>query len=156
MISIRENTFESNSSSTHSLTIVETAKFEAWKANNGEYFLCDDTLLSPEEMYEKMLKSEASSNDILKTKDTCIAAICSLMKKTEVVWSSEDYDRAEYDENEFELTDYELETLKAIQETFDTVETFNHFENDDYEESYWETETVGGVSVTAFGKYGYS
>ena len=75
------------------------------------------------------------------------------MQKLEAIWCGEDYD--DDDEYDFELTDSESEILKVIQETFDTVETFEHFVNNEYLESYWETKTIQGVSVTAFGKYGY-
>lgn len=53
MISIRRNVFETNSSSTHSMTICTKSEYEQWK--NGE-LLFDryrDELVKPEDIKEK-------------------------------------------------------------------------------------------------------
>lgn len=51
---IRRNTFETNSSSTHSITMCTESEFEKWK--NGEMYFVEyeDKLISEEEYLEKI------------------------------------------------------------------------------------------------------
>jgi hypothetical protein len=48
---VRFGVWESNSSSTHSLTMVSNEEYEKWK--NGEYYMCDGHLVSYEEIVKE-------------------------------------------------------------------------------------------------------
>ena len=53
-VSIRRNVFETNSSSTHTLTICEATDFERWE--NGELLLVnDEKLMTKEEAYQEFI-----------------------------------------------------------------------------------------------------
>lgn len=48
---VRFGVWESNSSSTHSLTMVSKEEYEKWE--NGEYYMCDGYLVSYEEIVKE-------------------------------------------------------------------------------------------------------
>lgn len=59
---IRQGTFETNSSSTHSLTFMTKEQFNKWKSGDLYKGLWDDTLYTQEE-YDELVKNIAIKND---------------------------------------------------------------------------------------------
>lgn len=62
-ISIRKGVFETNSSSTHSLTMCENDEFEKWK--NGEVYYNDwnEKMISKKEVYNKLEINDDMTED---------------------------------------------------------------------------------------------
>lgn len=124
---IRLGVFETNSSSTHTLTICSKSDFEKWK--RGELLLDEysDKFIDVEKVSEKDLESYYNS-----------------IKKL-------------YYKNYKDLDDDERKSIKneyMKNEVFGT--TYNDWENDDYLETYSQDyRTENGDEVVAFGKYGY-
>lgn len=58
---IRKGTFETNSSSTHSLTWMTADEYDSW--NKGELLLWGDELITPERA-DEIIKSTAEDNDM--------------------------------------------------------------------------------------------
>lgn len=52
MRTIRRNIFETNSSSTHSITIMSKEDYERWKSEELYYDECNETLLTKKEVYD--------------------------------------------------------------------------------------------------------
>lgn len=130
---IRQGIFETNSSSTHSLTICSKDEFDAWKRGEvllDEYSakfvpikLSDDIKVEAEKEYEEL-------KDILFSKD----------------WKDLSDDAKE--------KYYERYALKhrLINEDAETYEQYM----DSYLETFYETYTSkSGDEIVAFGKYGY-
>ena len=127
MIQIRQGVFETNSSSTHSITITSESDFDKWK--NGEVYLnCG-----------WWSRSDDPNNDkTFLTKDEAI----NLLKSDKYYTGNEDLDGMEA---------YELDELLSDW----GFHTFENYWNDwleGYEEHYT---TEHGDDIVAFGEYGY-
>lgn len=125
---IRRNVFETNSSSTHTLTICSKSDFEKWK--RGELLLDEwsDKFIDVEEVSEKDLESYYNS-----------------IKKP-------------YYKNYKDLNDDERKSIKneyMKREVSGT--TYNDWRDDGYLETYSQDyKTENGDEIVAFGKYGYN
>lgn len=144
---IRRGTFETNSSSTHSITMCKESDFDKWK--NGELYYCnDDGNFYDEEGRIKIIKEHiiydrAEYDNGNKT-----------YKGVTVPYS--EVEKLYTEENLSEITDEDIE--KYLEENFDYYEipiTYedwdNYFEYEKYEDSYT---TDGGETIVAFGYYG--
>ena len=127
MIQIRPNTFETNSSSTHSLVMctkseyVEFAKgtkyYVAWRSAPKQFMTFDEVI-------SWMTKTNKLDSDAV--------------EELQSMYAKNDLDGvADY------LVDYE-------------VYTENTYDDNDYEDFYEEFVTPGAETVVAFGHYGYS
>ena len=144
---IRRNTFETNSSSTHSITMCSESDFDKWK--NGELYYCQedgkfyDDAGRSKLIKEQIIHSKAKYNDGKYTyKDVTV--------------DYKDLDKLYTEENLAEITEEEIATY--MEEDFDYYElpiTYGewdeYFEYEKYEDSYT---TPNGETVVAFGYYG--
>ena len=144
---IRRGTFETNSSSTHSITMCNESDFDKWK--NGELYYCNDD--------GKFYNDEERSRLI----------------KEHIIYNKAKYDNGNYtykdvtvdykylnklytEENLAEITEEEIQDY--IENDFEYYElplTYGewdeYFEYEKYEDSYT---TPNGETVVAFGYYG--
>lgn len=128
---IRKNTFETNSSSTHTLTIYTAKKWNEFKAGNkyladwyGELFLIDDLI---EEMKKKAIKDPELYKDVdLNDRASCI--------------------------------EFLVEEDKWGYSNYFTYETWGSYDKwSDWAESYEEKFTTpSGDKMVAVGAYGYN
>lgn len=128
MIQIRQGVFETNSSSTHSITIAPESDFNKWK--NGEVYLNDGWWSSDD---------DPSKDKTFLTKDEAI----------NLLGSYEYYKRNE------DLNDMNDEELNEVFRDWD-IYTFENYWDDyleDYETHYT---TEHGDNIIVFGQYGYN
>ena len=125
MKTIRQGTFETNSSSTHSITMCMESDYKKWK--NGEMYWnrWNDELVSKEEVEKEMakLREEFIANN------------------------------TDYDENDGEWQE-ELEQYINEDKMYYTYEEFNDYDYIEYETFEDTFETPQGETVVAFGYYG--
>lgn len=132
---VRKGVFETNSSSTHSLTICSLEEYERWK--NGEILF--DTW-TDEFVEPKNVTLDSDEKEEVKKKYN---------KKKQKYWK--DWE---------ELTDKEKEELylERIEEkkSYHNLETHEEYFDDEYLETFIRQHTTpNGEKVVAFGKYGY-
>ena len=130
---IRRGVFETNSSSTHSITMCMKSEFEVWE--RGEVYLNDG-------WWDLNCTVDAKDKKFI-TKDEAIELICSL----DYFDDDEDYLRR-LDKEEFEDVLYEYDVY--------SWNTFWHRACDWYEGYTNEFTTENGDEVVAFGYYGHS
>lgn len=126
MIKVRQRTFETNSSSTHSITMCMESDFEKWK--NGEMYWdrWNDKLISKEDIEKELANIREE-----------------FMK-----------DNPDFDENDEEWKE-RLEDYINDDKTYYTYEEFNDYDYVSYETYKTEFETPKGEKVVIFGYYGY-
>ena len=155
MITIRQGVFETNSSNTHSLSIVSKSKFEKWK-NNKEilYDINQEIFLTRNEAIERLRKIYTESIEELKNEDDYIKQY-PFYEKEDIVKMKEDY--KEY----LRLLDFkdeeDLEELNDLirDEGLHTYESYFEDEDDDYLEYYSQSYTTEkGEELIAFGYFG--
>lgn len=107
---IRNNVFETNSSSTHSITMCKESDFDKWK--NGEMYWdrWNEILVSKEEVEKEMAKL-----------------------KEEFISEHPDYDKDDIDWEE-QLEDY-LNSDKEYY-TYEEFNNYNYIEHETFEDSY--------------------
>ena len=128
MIQIRQGVFETNSSSTHSITIAPESDFNRWK--NGDVYLNDGWWSS---------SNDPNKDKTFLTKDEAI----------NLLGSYEYYKRNE------DLNDMNDEELNEVFEEWE-IYTFENYWDDyleDYETHYT---TEHGDNIIVFGQYGYN
>lgn len=134
MLQVRQGVFETNSSSTHSITITSQSDFDKWK--NGEVYL-NDGWWSDE-------INDPNKNKTFLTVDEAV----NLVKAWKDVYGDDDDDAVDYDsmgilEKEEKIKVYEIYTFKDY---------FSKSWLETYKEHYT---TEHGDDVVAFGYYGY-
>ena len=139
MRTIRNNTFETNSSSTHSLSIVSSEEFDKFKNDETLYYYGD--LFTFDEIYTRVKKEKNS--EWLKNKNSAIQKMKEIIKDKRRI--DTDYD--DDDEN--------AEILKDITDVFEVLETYESLNEDSYLEFFEEKRVINGVEVVAFGNYGF-
>lgn len=180
MISIREATFESNSSSTHCLTMTSESNFEGWKNGKVLYDVDSQSFYEKSKIYEQVCKelsenleeskkdfeSKANPSDWLKVrvkeleelnntipaKDVFEEALSNLISKD---CQQLQEARLSEDSKEFKsLSDIEKWVCEAVSYTLGSLFTYGSYY--DYIENYYETfeDTYNGV--VAFGYFGYN
>ena len=132
---IRRGVFETNSSSTHSLTICSAEEFERWERGELLYNKWED-----EEFIEIKRLVKEYENDAEKE----YREIQGFLKN----WS---------DLSESEREQYCLEYMRKHYIVSEGYETFEKWEDDEFLETYSkEYTTENGDKVVAFGKYGWN
>lgn len=127
MLQIRRNVFETNSSSTHSITMCSKDDYDRWI--NGDVYLNDG-------WWSKNNESEYKDKKFV-TRDEAIDIIkCSGRN-------------IEYDNECYESFD------KYIAEEYEIYTSDEYFENEYLENFYESYTTDSGETVIAFGLYGY-
>ena len=173
MKSIRENTFETNSSSTHSLTVVSKEEYEdfengkiLWNPETEELSSLDDIyktvvedgneLISPKEAWSTKEEKERIGTLLkLVTKEVFDANIASLLKKTNgtlnnKTWKDRDvFDLTDDEKNIFELLNFIFESGLYDEEGYFELAVNNYYE------TFKMDKNIKGVEVVAFGHYGY-
>ena len=127
MIQIRQGVFETNSSSTHSITIASESDFDKWK--NGDVYLNEGWW--------------SGSNNPNEDK--------TFLTKDEAINLLESYEYYKGNENLSDMSDAEINEMFRNWEIY----TFENYWSDyleNYEERYT---TEHGDVVVAFGQYGY-
>ena len=125
MKTVRLGTFETNSSSTHSITMCMESDYEKWKNGEMYWHRWNDELVSKEEVEEEMAK----------LRDEFIA------------------DNPDFDENNEEWKE-KLEQYINEDKTYYTYEEFNDYDYIEYETYVDKYNTPNGDTVVAFGYYG--
>ena len=125
MKTVRLGTFETNSSSTHSITMCMESDYEKWKNGEMYWHRWNDELVSKEEVEKEMAK----------LREEFIA------------------DNPDFDENNEEWKE-ELEQYINEDKTYYTYEEFNDYDYIEYETFVDTFETPQGEKVVSFGYYG--
>ena len=138
MIQIRRDTFETNSSSTHSLTMVDKSDFLEWKKGKL-YFDGYKNFLTYDEVIAKLRESTYHKND----------KIC-----------QPDFDPAKWDEYQETCDEYIFMNYENVDDAL--AGEYEYYTYDQYWEHHeqWESfetthTTKNGDEVVAFGYYGY-
>ncbi len=147
MRTIRNNVFETNSSSVHAICITDPETFEAYK--KGDYAFTGwggDKLLTAEELFEKFTSTEYSNWDDYLTwceehkKD---AMNLEDFKKILHILAEDDWDK------KTEESDYVSDWLRD-----NSYQMYNRLGYDEFE-TFEEFKTIKGTEVVAFGYYGH-
>lgn len=125
MRTVRRGTFETNSSSTHSITMCMESDYEKWKNGEMYWHRWNDELVSKEEVEKEMAK----------LREEFIA------------------DNPDFDENN-EKWKEKLEQYINEDKTYYTYEEFNDYDYIEYETFVDTFETPQGEKVVSFGYYG--
>ena len=135
MISVRRSVFETNSSSTHSITMCSENEYDKWK--NGEllYKRWDGEFYTKEQIIEK---ARAKQEEYLKEKEKG-ATIYYYKEKYINATTDEELYNAEYDEDEYQNFEDFWNDVECEYETF--------------EDSYT---AKSGEKIIAFGYHGYN
>lgn len=125
MKTVRLGTFETNSSSTHSITMCMESDYKKWKNGEMYWHRWNDELVSKEEVEKEMAK----------LREEFIA------------------DNPDFDENNEEWKE-ELEQYINEDKMYYTYEEFNDYDYIEYETFVDTFETPQGEKVVSFGYYG--
>lgn len=125
MRTVRRGTFETNSSSTHSITMCMESDYEKWKNGEMYWHRWNDELVSKEEVEKEMAK----------LREEFIA------------------DNPDFDENNEEWKE-KLEQYINEDKMYYTYEKFNDYDYIEYETFVDTFETPQGEKVVSFGYYG--
>lgn len=125
MKTIRQGCFETNSSSTHSITMCMESDYEKWKNGEMYWHRWNDELVSKEEVEKEMAK----------LREEFIA------------------DNPDFDENNEEWKE-KLEQYINEDKIYYTYEEFNDYDYIEYETYVDKYNTPSGDTVVAFGYYG--
>ena len=125
MRTVRRGTFETNSSSTHSITMCMESDYEKWKNGEMYWHRWNDELVSKEEAEKEMAK----------LREEFIA------------------DNPDFDENNEEWKE-KLEQYINEDKMYYTYEEFNDYDYIEYETFVDTFETPQGEKVVSFGYYG--
>lgn len=141
MLQIRKNVFETNSSSTHSITMCSRDEYDAWL--NGKMLLNDGwwSKDNTSKFKDKKLVTRAEAEDIIRN-DPYYGK-----ENLEHLSEMRDEDLCEhYDDNadEYRGTDYGFYTFNEYVSQSESLEW--------YDETYT---TKSGDEIVAFGMYGY-
>lgn len=153
MKTIRQNVFETNSSSTHSLTIVDEDEFEKFK--NCEYLLDYHTFVSAEDEYKNVMDNlERYEDNMSDEYRATYKTELTFEKFKEVLSKLSDNDLSYYhreDAREDIQTHYDA-VKAALGEDIETYDTIGGEEYETFERHYT---TKSGDKIVAFGYYGY-
>lgn len=134
MLQVRQGVFETNSSSTHSITIASQSDFDKWK--NGEVYLND-------EWWSDEI-NDPNKNKTFLTVDEAV----NLVKAWNDVYGDDDDDAVDYDS----MGILEKEEKIKAHEIYTFEDYFSKIWLETYKEHYT---TEHGDDVVAFGYYGY-
>lgn len=146
-VQIRQGLFETNSSSTHTITVVDAEDFENWKKGKVWYNTNEEKFLPIDEAIEENIKTIEA--DYLESDEKLPE---SFKEKYRELKSFEEAFRETEDDFDF---DFDYEDLKWEWESFYiSRETWldSSSEYEEFDETYI---TKHGDKVVAFGYYGY-
>ena len=148
-LQIRQGLFETNSSSTHTITIVDAEDFENWKKGEVWYNESDDKFLPVDESIEENIKT--IENDFLrddeKLPELFKEKYRELKNLEEAIEAAEDDPELTIDYNNLR---WDYQSFYISHDFWRDVVTDEY---EDYDESYT---TKNGDKVVAFGYYGYN
>lgn len=137
MKQIRRNVFETNSSSTHSITMCSQSQFDDWKAGKVLFDYWKEVFVKAQEMTDA--DRENAKNEYKESYEGR-----SYYKKWEDL--SDDEINQWYNKYYSEHRDYDNDDLKTYEDYFDSYDL----------EAFVKTYTsASGDKIVAFGKYGY-
>lgn len=148
MLLIRNGVFETNSSSTHCLSMCEKSEFEKWV--NGELYYDED--------------SDSFVDDNVRNKEVKKKIICHLCEYEDKKYKYKDkiYSNSKdmyTEENLEEITQEQIDDYLNYEDLWGIPLSYEEWEanveNSNYIELYLEKETSNGNKVVAFGYYGY-
>lgn len=141
MKQIRRNVFETNSSSTHSITMANSDDYSKWQ--KGNLYLNDGWM--------------SSDSEYVKEKFVTLDQIVDIFKKSEYhsdnVICQDNFDKVKWEDEDYKFDSFD--NYLASEYSFYTYnEYWNYYEYsfETFEETYT---TPNGESVVAFGYYGY-
>lgn len=126
MKTIRQGCFETNSSSTHSITLCMESEFEKWK--NGELYW--------NRWNEKLVPKEEVEKEFAKVREEFIS------------------ENPGFDENDEEWQEELEKYINEDGKTYYSYEDFNNYDYMEYETYEDSFKTPNGETVVAFGYYG--
>lgn len=132
MRQIRQNTFETNSSSTHSLVLCTEDEFNRWKS--GETLLDTNT-------HRFVIHPDLSVKDYRDAQTDYVTSMTKYMKR----WD---------DLTKEEKKEYVVDYIRS-RDDIDYLETYDQFTNSDLEWFMQRYTSPSGDKVVAFGRYGY-
>ena len=148
-LQIRQGLFETNSSSTHTITIVDAEDFENWKKGEVWYNERDDKFLPVDESIEENIKT--IENDFLrddeKLPELFKEKYRELKNLEEAIEAAEDDPELTID---YDNLRWDYQSFYVSHDFWRDVVTDEY---EDYDESYT---TKNGDKVVAFGYYGYN
>lgn len=154
MQNIRQNVFETNSSSVHSLVIVSKDEFDALK--NCDMLLDYNTLIPVEKAYQETMETLAGYEDNMSEaykasykNDLTLETFKEELKKFDCY--SLTYGQREDAASET-IEDNRQAILAALPEDYNTYESYG---GDMYETFYRAHTTKSGDEIVAFGYYGH-
>lgn len=136
MKTIRMGTFETNSSSTHSITIMTRKEYDGWKSGCLVYDEDDEKFIST----PKINKLESRMFYLSKNSEKLTNGY---------IYNNTFYDSLEKMEKEVSVADDILEEFIQDNSDYTTYEDFTHYS--DIEESFYTTK--GGEEIVAISKY---
>lgn len=148
MLLIRNGVFETNSSSTHCLSMCEKSEFEKWV--NGELYYDEDS--------DSFVDDNVRNKEI---KEKIILHLCEYedekYKYKDKIYSNPEDMYTE--ENLEEITQEQIDDYLKYRDLWGIPLSYEEWEanveNSNYIELYLEKETSNGNKVVAFGYYGY-
>jgi ATP sulfurylase len=175
MKTIRLNTFETNSSSTHTLTITSGKKWDEFESGQGMYCSDFEELYDSQELYERFLEGDQDGDykcdeyaDYLKEKKSKPLTLAEFV----FVMQNDDIATKCHENDQYRLTasfvksiiDKFGEDSQLDREVFSIIgkwlydygmKSYHTLSNDDEMEMFKEERTIDGVRVVAFGQYGF-
>lgn len=147
-IQIRQGLFETNSSSEHTITIVDAEDFESWKKDKVWYNTDEEHFLQIDKAIDANI--EILEHDFLGGKKKLPESFKD--KYRELKNFEEAYNETK---DNFDF-DFDYEDIKWDWESFYiSREAWRKSSNDDFEDFYQPYTTKNGDKIVAFGYYGY-
>ena len=141
MRQIRRNVFETNSSSTHSLTMVNSDDYSKWQ--KGDFYLNESWMSSDSEyVKEKFVTFDQVIDIFKKSKYYSDNEIC-----------SDNFDKTKWEDEDDEYNSFD--SYLAHEHSFFTYDAYWDYCACRYETFEREHTTPNGDNVVAFGYYGY-
>ena len=154
MKTIRMNTSETNSSSTHSLTIVPEEEFE--KFENCDLLLDYSTLIETEDEYKRVMENLESYEDNMSDEYRATYKTELTLEKFKEVLQHLSYSDLSYYHREDAREDIQghYDAVKAA--LGEEVVTYRTMGGEEYETFAQHYTTKSGDKIVAFGYYGYA
>lgn len=154
MKTIRMNTFETNSSSTHSLTIVSEEEFE--KFENCDLLLNCSTFVSTEDEYKNVIEKLKSYEDNMSDEYRATYKTELTLEKFKEVLSKLCEDDLSYYHRRNARKDIQTHYDAVKAALGEDIDTYNTMGGEEYETFAQHYTTKSGDKIVAFGYYGYS
>ena len=177
MKSIRENVFESNSSSCHSLTLCSKKEYDDWSEGKSLFSHSNNELVYKSELYKKCLdtiqgriqklESKPDRSSFEKTSLEKFRGFVKNMlseeafnKTVEKLLNDFDGSLNKHVVENFEILSQEkqfvLNVVEIIYGELVSKSAYNEIVENSYYEDFYEIKNINGVDVVAFGYSGYN